>query len=54
MTLAADGLQALEGLRREHFDLALLDYHMPLTMALLRPVTPARRLPGMAGRGSSA
>ena len=30
VTLAADGLQALEGLRREHYDLAILDYHMPL------------------------
>ena len=30
ITLAADGLQALEGLRREHYDLAILDYHMPL------------------------
>ena len=30
ITLAGDGLQALERLRREHYDLAILDYHMPL------------------------
>ena len=30
VTLAGDGLQALERLRREHYDLAILDYHMPL------------------------
>ncbi len=30
VTLAADGVEALEGLRRAHYDLAILDYHMPL------------------------
>ncbi len=46
VTLAADGLQALEGLRREHYDLAILDYHMPL----IDGATAARQVCDVAAR----
>ncbi len=46
VTLAADGMQALEGLRRAHYDLAILDYHMPL----IDGATAARQAAVLYGR----